>query len=92
DEEGTCPVCHLDMLTLMHDKNKVECPICGIEGELAVIEGEIKVHFSDKQIKRSRLYEEGKLEHSLEIKDGAMTQKKVEGLSELKEKYRHIGE
>lgn len=92
DEEGTCPVCHLDMLTLKHDKNKVECPVCGIEGELTVVDGEIKVNFSDQQKRRSRLCDAGKQEHSDEIKDGAMTQKKVDRLAELKEKYKHVGE
>lgn len=92
EEQGACPVCHLDMLTVMHDHNKVECPICGIEGELTVVDGEIKVQFSDKQKKRSRLYNEGKQEHFEEIRNGAMTQKKVEGLAALKEKYRHVGE
>ena len=34
----------------------------------------------------------GKLEHRNEIADGAMTQKKVENLAELKKPYLHIGE
>jgi hypothetical protein len=34
----------------------------------------------------------GKLEHRNEIADGAMTQKKVERLAELKKPYLHIGE
>ncbi len=92
DEEGVCPVCHMDLLTIMHDKNKVECPICGIEGELNLVDGKIKVTFPEHQIKRSRLYEAGKLEHSEEIKNGAMTQRKVEGLKELKEKYINVGQ
>jgi len=29
-DEGVCPVCHMDLLTILHDGNKVECPICGI--------------------------------------------------------------
>lgn len=92
DEEGVCPVCHEDILTVSHNGNKVECPICGIEGELTVQDGKIKVVFSEEQQKRSRLYDAGKWEHSNEIRDGAMAQKKVEGLKELKKKYAGVGE
>lgn len=93
DSEGACPVCHENLLTICHDKNKVECPLCGIEGELVVEDGEIKVHFSEAQQKRSRMkYYEGLTLHSDEIKNGAMTQKKVENLKELKAKYIGVGE
>ena len=42
---------------------------------------------SEEQQNRSRLRDGGKWEHSNEIRDGAMTQKKVENLKELKMKY-----
>ena len=92
DTEGVCPVCHEDMLTIVHSKNKVECPICGIEGELNLEDGEIKVHFSEQQRARSRMKYAGLVEHSDEIKNGARTQKKVENLNQLKEKYLGVGE
>lgn len=91
EEKGTCPVCHEDLLQIMHDGNKVECPICGIEGTIDMADGELKVSFSDAQIRRSRLNMDGKWEHSNEIRDGAMTQKKVENLSELKKPYLNVG-
>lgn len=92
DTEGTCPVCHEDLLTVGFGGNKVECPICGIEGTLKLVDGEIQVEFSEEQQARSRLRDAGKWEHSNEIRDGAMTQKKVEGLKELKMKYVGVGE
>lgn len=91
DVEGVCPVCHESILTV-HGGNKVECPVCGIEGTLNVVDGEIKVEFSEEQQNRSRLRDGGKWEHSNEIREGAMTQKKVENLKELKQKYIGIGE
>ncbi len=72
--------------------NKVECPVCGIEGTLDLVDGEIQVTFSEAQQNRSRLRDAGKWEHSNEIRDGAMTQKKVENLKELKMKYVGVGE
>ena len=91
EEQGTCPVCHEDLLQVMHDGKTVECPVCGIEGTLDIVDGEIKVTFSDFQINRSRLNMDGKWEHSNEIRDGVMTQKKVENLAELKKPYKDVG-
>lgn len=92
DKEGVCPVCHESMLTISGQGTKVECPVCGIEGKLSVVDGEIRVVFPDEQIARSRLYEAGKWEHSNEIRQGAMEQKQVENLAELKKKYIGVGE
>ena len=78
DDQGVCPVCHERLLTIIGDGNKVECPICGIEGRIKIVDGIINVEFSEKEIKRSRLYDGGKIEHSDEIRDGIRTQKKVE--------------
>ena len=62
DEQGTCPVCHQNELTVKN-KNPVQCPICGIYGELKIENGEIKVIFSEEEQKRSRLTIAGKMEH-----------------------------
>lgn len=87
-----CPVCHENILTISHQGNKVECPVCGIEGKLELIDGEIRVIFPEEQQKRSRLFETGKWEHSNEIREGVITQKKVDNLEELKKKYAGVGE
>jgi multimeric flavodoxin WrbA len=62
DEPGTCPVCHQNEITIK-GKNPVQCPICGIYGELKIENGEIKVIFSESEQKRSRLNLAGKMEH-----------------------------
>lgn len=87
DEEGTCPVCHCDLLTVLHDKGLVECPICGIEGELEMKDGQINVTFSEEQQKRSRLKYPGKLEHYLEIKNAAEGMKILPDLKERLKDY-----
>ena len=86
DEEGVCPVCHMDLLTIIPGGNKVECPICGIEGTLTVEDGKICTHFSEEQQARSRLFMVGKIEHRDEIAWGAMNSKEVPNMAErLKE-------
>lgn len=49
DNEGVCPVCHCDMLTVSRDKTAVECPVCGIHGSFAVEDGKLQVTFSEKE-------------------------------------------
>lgn len=66
DTPGTCPSCHCDLLTF-RGNNKVECPICGIEGDLKVDNGEVKVEFSAKELARSRYELAGLQEHYEEI-------------------------
>ena len=92
DKEGVCPTCHCDLLTIIHDENKVECPVCGIEGKLTLDNNKIKVDFSEKEIKRSRLFWAGKVEHSDEIKYEAVGPGQIPDLKELKKKYVGIGE
>ncbi|MFR1828013.1 NAD(P)H-dependent oxidoreductase [Clostridium butyricum] len=89
---GICPVCHNDMLTVSHKGMEVECPTCGIIGELKVHEGKIKVDFPDEQIARSRMTYAGKLEHSTEIRTCAVGPGQIPDLKERKQKYLHVGE
>lgn len=67
-EPGACPICHGNHLTVLtDDSTKVECPICGIWGDLSIVDGEIKVEFSSDQMKRSRLNPAGLEEHYVEL-------------------------
>ncbi len=90
DTEGTCPVCHNDLLTITHKGTCVECPVCGIAGELKIENGQIRVEFSPEEIDRSRLKYAGKLEHYLEIRNSAMTMKKIPDLKERLAAFKDI--
>lgn len=87
EEEGVCPVCHCDMLTVNKDRGGVECPVCGIRGELTLKNGKIDVSFSEEEQQRSRLRWNGKLEHSTEIKTQAVGPGQIPNLKELKAPY-----
>ena len=91
DQEGVCPVCHCDMLTVLHIENRVECPVCGIEGVLQIVNGEISVMFTEEEKRRSRLRFEGKCEHSNEIKTCAAPRGSIPNLKELLNEYQSIG-
>ena len=63
DEKGVCPVCHGRMITITKGTN-VECPLCGITGNLVIENGAIKVKFSFAELDRSRFNLTGLLEHT----------------------------
>jgi len=74
-------------------KNPVECPICGISGEIKVDGNEITVTFSEEEQKRSRLTLAGKMEHWVELRNnfpmiGQRIQKEGMELPKKLEKYK----
>lgn len=92
DKQGICPVCHEDMLTIMHDGDKVECPVCGIKGRLVMVDGQFKAEFSPEEQNRSRLKDAGNWEHTNEIRSSVFSQRKTPNLQELKQRYIGVGE
>lgn len=87
EEEGICPVCHCNMLTVSNDRTFVECPVCGIKGDIRVEDARIETTFSKEEQQRSRLRLVGKLEHSTEIKTRAARPGQIPNLKELKAPY-----
>lgn len=84
--EGTCPVCHQDLL-MMNGTTTVECPICGIEGVLSLEGDKVQVHFSDKQQARARGTFDGLREHTTEIQGfGAICGPKIMANKEMIDK------
>ena len=65
--EGVCPVCHQRLITILPGTTTVECPVCGIEGQLSIVDGAVKVEFSEAQQKRARGTFAGLREHTEEI-------------------------
>ncbi|MEX1377744.1 MAG: NAD(P)H-dependent oxidoreductase [Eubacteriales bacterium] len=92
EEEGNCPVCHTNMLTVDMKSTKVECPTCGIEGTVKIENDVLITEFSKEQQERSRLKDAGKWEHSTEIKTRAVGPGQIPNLKELKKKYIGYGE
>lgn len=94
--DGVCPVCHNSILS-MNGTAQVECPICGIWGELSVEGGKVHVHFSEKEIARARNTNIGIYEHYHEIQSmiEVCVPKLVahqEELPKMMEKYKNFDE
>lgn len=65
-KEGTCPVCHLDLL-MVNGSRKVTCPVCGIHGTATIENDEMKITFPVEEQKRARNTIAGLYEHHNEI-------------------------
>lgn len=68
DKQGVCPYCHQDLLTILRAKT-VQCPLCGIKGELNIVEGEIVVSWSEEELKHIRWEPLGMGAHFRDIKE-----------------------
>lgn len=87
EDEGACPVCHTRLLQVSHDARTVDCVVCGSHGTFEVVDGKLRVHYTEAEKNRSRLRWEGKLEHSTEIKTQAQPTGSIKNLKELKAPY-----
>lgn len=96
--KGICPVCHQRLITILPGTTKVECPICGIEGELSIKDGAVQVEFSEAQQNRARGTFAGLREHTTEIQGfGAICGPKIMANKEkldalMDERIRHFDE
>lgn len=94
DMPGICPMCHNDILQIKEGV-KVECPVCGIKGELSIVNGEIKADFPEEQFPHSRMRYGGVLDHFNELSTiGERIPDEIKGkiglIDERLEKYKEI--
>lgn len=62
-EPGICPVCNDSIIRILKDRRTVICPTCGIRGHLTVVDGEIKVLFTEEEAKHGRYSAEQWFQH-----------------------------
>jgi len=60
-KENCCPICGSEALHII--KDKVRCPLCDIEGQIELIDGEVKVMFPKDAYEKSRWSKERRMEH-----------------------------
>lgn len=65
--QGVCPVCRQRLITILPGTTTVECPVCGIEGELSIKDNAVHVEFFEAQQNRARGTFAGLREHTTEI-------------------------
>lgn len=68
DFEGTCPVCHGDLMNVENDKDEIICAICGIKGKVKVDnDNKIHIDFPEEEWIHSRLSKEECAYHYEEV-------------------------
>ena len=67
DFDGTCPVCHGNLMTVDNGDQTVTCAICGIKGTVEMTDGKIHVDFAEEEWIHSRLTKEESCVHMEEI-------------------------
>jgi Zn-finger nucleic acid-binding protein len=84
DEYWTCPLCHQKLLKVQG--KLVECPICDVKGNIKLIGGEIKVIFSNEDLKKYRWGPDGLKRHreAMKMSDEIIRKKQAE----IKEKIK----
>ncbi|MBI5440840.1 MAG: flavodoxin family protein [Deltaproteobacteria bacterium] len=63
---GACPHCHTDLLTHLPNRT-VECPICGIKGQVSIVDGEFAYLWDQADPKHFRWGPEGAEAHFKDI-------------------------
>ena len=66
-EEGICPHCHSKNFFFDSESTKANCCLCGIEGEIKIIDGKIKFEFPEEQLGHAHDLLPGKLLHAADI-------------------------
>jgi multimeric flavodoxin WrbA len=98
-KQGVCPVCHNSLIDLdgTGDGARVECPVCGIWGDVTINNGKLEVKFSDAEKARARSTLVGVYEHYNEIHGFIKTaipkvQANKDFIEKEMEKYIHFDE
>ena len=66
DEPGACPYCHSDLVVMMK-KHTVQCPICGIRGDVSIAGEEFNISWREDDIKHIRWEPLGMASHFKDI-------------------------
>lgn len=90
-DPGVCPHCHSREFYLNDDSSKAICCLCGIEGDIKVVEGKVKFEFAPEQVSHAHNTMPGKFIHCDDIKENEgklMEWKKDPLFKERNDKYK----
>lgn len=88
DEYSVCPICRQNLLRI--NGSVVECPICDIQGKLEIQDGEIKVVFTEENLKSYRWGPQGLERHGKLMRTANTVS--PEKRSEIQEKVKKYAE
>lgn len=90
-EEGVCPHCHCNNFYVEPGTTHAICGLCGMEGELEVVDGKLKINYPAEQYELAHDTMSGKMKHGKDIQENegrlAELQKNSEEFKARKKKY-----
>lgn len=66
-DPGVCPCCHNNTMVLAPDSDQIVCATCGLEGTLSVVDGKVRTHYTQEQLKGSHVTISGKTIHMMDM-------------------------
>ncbi|AKN32215.1 FMN reductase [Clostridium carboxidivorans P7] len=66
-EEGVCPHCHSRNFFLDRESTHAICELCGIEGDIKIVDGKVKFEFPKEQLEHAHDTLSGKFKHGDDI-------------------------
>lgn len=90
-KEGICPHCHCNNFYIEPGTTHAICGLCGMEGELEVVDGKLVINYPEEQYKLAHDTMSGKMKHGKDIQENearlADLQKNSEEFKARKKKY-----
>ena len=66
-DQGVCPHCHSRNFFLNDDASKAICEVCGIEGDIQIVDGKVQFSFSEEAETHAHDILSGKMMHAQDI-------------------------
>lgn len=92
-EEGVCPHCHSRNFFLDRESTHAICCICGIEGDVKIVDGKVNFEFPKEQLEHAHDTLSGKFIHAEDIKKTvaiSMELKKSDDYKQRIENYKNF--
>jgi hypothetical protein len=92
-EEGVCPHCHSKNFYLDSKSTHIICELCGVEGDIKILDGKVKFEFPEEQIRYAHDTLSGKFIHVEDIGNTITTimgMKKTDKYKERLENYKNF--
>jgi multimeric flavodoxin WrbA len=92
-EAGVCPHCHSRNFYLNDDSSEAICCLCGIVGEIKIVDGKVAFEFPEEQLKHAHDTISGKIIHVDDIQNnetGITESKKTDEFKARVKKYREF--
>ncbi|APC39181.1 flavodoxin family protein [Clostridium estertheticum] len=92
-EKGVCPHCHSRNFYLDRESTHAICCMCGIEGDVKIIDGKVRFEFPKEQLEHAHDTLSGKLIHVEDIKNTvaiSMELKKSDDYKQRSENYKEF--